>query len=125
MLAFSFKKISRFHFLSYFNDIIIFYMRSKLFRNHIYITNFLWHRSGKGAPQTSSDRVNSITDAISELDIDANVDSKRKPTADNNLASGIKECKCGMPLCICQAPAPSSSALPQEVIILIVFIYLL
>jgi hypothetical protein len=100
-------------------------LRSKLFRNHLYITNFLWHRSGKDVRQTSSDGVNSITDAVSELDIDANVDSKRKPTADNNLASGVKECKCGMPLCICEAPPPSSSAVPQEVIILIVFRYLL
>lgn len=71
-------------------------------------------RSGKGVRQTSTDGVNSITDAVSELDIDANVDSKRKPTADNNLASGVKECKCGMPLCICEAPPPSSSAVPQE-----------
>jgi hypothetical protein len=84
----------------------------------LYITYFLWHRSGKGVPQASSDGVNSITDAVSELDIDA---SKRIPTADNNLASGVKECKCGMPLCICVAPAPSSDALPQVVIILIVF----
>ncbi|XP_004508058.1 uncharacterized protein [Cicer arietinum] len=70
-------------------------------------------RSGKGVPQASSDGVNSITDAVSELDLDADVDSKRIPTADIKLASGVKECKCGMPLCICEAPAPSSDALPQ------------
>ncbi|XP_045813277.1 vacuolar protein sorting-associated protein 27 isoform X1 [Trifolium pratense] len=69
------------------------------------------NRSGKGVPQASSDGVHSVTDAVSELDIGA---SKRIPTADNNLASGVKECKCGMPLCICVASAPSSDALPQE-----------
>ncbi|XP_058756934.1 uncharacterized protein LOC131630153 isoform X2 [Vicia villosa] len=71
-------------------------------------------RSGKSVPQASSDGVNSITNAVSELDIDANVDSKRTPIADNKLAPGVKECKCGMPLCICEAPATSSDALPQE-----------
>ncbi|RDY07329.1 hypothetical protein CR513_08577 [Mucuna pruriens] len=69
-------------------------------------------RSGKDVPQTSS--VNSVTDTISKLDINANVDSKSIPTADNKLMSGIKECKCGMPLCICEAPAPSSGALPEQ-----------
>ncbi|CAJ2650064.1 unnamed protein product [Trifolium pratense] len=69
------------------------------------------NRSGKGVPQASSDGVHSVTDAVSELDIGA---SKIIPTADNNLASGVKECKCGMPLCICVASAPSSDALPQE-----------
>ncbi|CAI8610904.1 unnamed protein product [Vicia faba] len=71
-------------------------------------------RSGNGVPQASSDGVNSITNAVSGLDIDASVDSKRTPTADNKLAPGVKECKCGMPLCICEAPATSSDALPQE-----------
>lgn len=98
-------------------------MRSILFRNHLYITSFLWHRSGKSVPQASSDGVNSVTDEISKLDIDANVDSKTTPTAENKLVSGNKECKCGMPLCICEAPAPSSDAPPQQVIILIIFRY--
>lgn len=71
-------------------------------------------RSGKDVPQASSEEVNSVTDKISKLDIDANVDSKTVPTADNKLVSGIKECKCGMPLCICEAPAPSSDAPPQQ-----------
>lgn len=65
-------------------------------------------------PHASSDGVNNITDTISKLDIDGNVDSKTLPSADNNPVSGIKECKCGMPLCICEAPAPSSDALPQQ-----------
>ncbi|KAL5182747.1 Vacuolar protein sorting-associated protein 27 [Glycine soja] len=71
-------------------------------------------RSGKDEPQTSSDGVNSVTDTISKLDINANVDSKSILTAETKLLSGIKECKCGMPLCICEAPTPSSDAFPQQ-----------
>ena len=100
-------------------------MRSILSSNHLYSTSFLWHRSGKDVTQASSDGVNSVTDTISKLDIDANVDSKTIPTAENMPVSGIKECKCGMPLCICEAPAPFPAALPQQVIILIIIRYLL
>ncbi|XP_020227213.1 vacuolar protein sorting-associated protein 27 isoform X1 [Cajanus cajan] len=71
-------------------------------------------RSGKDVPQTSSDGVNSATDTISKLDINANADSKSIPTGENMVVSSIRECKCGMPLCICEAPAPSSGALPEQ-----------
>ncbi|CAJ1940627.1 unnamed protein product [Sphenostylis stenocarpa] len=71
-------------------------------------------RSGKDVPQGSSDGANSVTDTISKLDINALVDSKSIPTANNNFVSSIKECKCGMPLCICEAPAPSSEAPSQQ-----------
>ncbi|KAI9091656.1 hypothetical protein K1719_028099 [Acacia pycnantha] len=58
---------------------------------------------------------NNITNAISKLDIDADVNSKTAQTADCKAAVGIKECKCGMPLCICEAPpAPFSDAPPQQ-----------
>ncbi|OIV95301.1 hypothetical protein TanjilG_07457 [Lupinus angustifolius] len=78
-------------------------------------------RSEKGVPQASSDGVNRVTHAISKLDIDANVDSKTKPNAENNqTVSSVKECKCGMPLCICEVIAPSSDSLPQQVIIFII-----
>ncbi|CAL0330248.1 unnamed protein product [Lupinus luteus] len=72
-------------------------------------------RSEKGVPHASSDGVNRVTDAISKLDIDEKDDSKTKPNAENNqTVSGVKECKCGMPLCICEAIAPSSDPLPQQ-----------
>ncbi|KAF7836856.1 vacuolar protein sorting-associated protein 27 isoform X1 [Senna tora] len=69
-------------------------------------------RSGKEVPQASADGINSLTNTISKLDIDANVCSK-STTAENIPVSDL-ECKCGMPLCICEAPAPSSDALPQQ-----------
>ncbi|KAI9075729.1 hypothetical protein K1719_042345 [Acacia pycnantha] len=69
---------------------------------------------GKHDPQASLDGTNNITNAISKLYIDA-VNSKTAQTADSKAAVGIKECKCGMPLCICEAPpAPSSDAPPQQ-----------
>lgn len=103
--------------LSSCNNIIIFYMNtSDQYYIEIIYTVHCWHRSQE-VPHASSDGVNNITDTISKLDIDGNVDSKTLPSADNNPVSGIKECKCGMPLCICEAPAPSSDALPQQVII--------
>ncbi|MED6193500.1 hypothetical protein PIB30_020115 [Stylosanthes scabra] len=75
-------------------------------------------RSGNGVRQTSSDGVSSITDTISKLDIDANNYSKTIPTVESTPISDIKECMCGMPLCICEAEAPtsSSSAQPQQII---------
>ncbi|XP_054793945.1 vacuolar protein sorting-associated protein 27 isoform X2 [Prosopis cineraria] len=70
--------------------------------------------SGKHDPQLSSDGTNNITNVISKLDIDADVNSKTASRAESKVALDIKECKCGMPLCICEAPAPSSDALPQQ-----------
>ncbi|MED6147910.1 hypothetical protein PIB30_048356 [Stylosanthes scabra] len=69
--------------------------------------------SGNGVRQASSDGVSSITETISKLDIDANNYSKTIPTAGSTPVSGIKECVCGMPLCICVAEAPTSSSSAQ------------
>ncbi|KAL2338843.1 hypothetical protein Fmac_013289 [Flemingia macrophylla] len=71
-------------------------------------------RSGRDVPQASADGVNTVTNTISKLDINANADSKSIPNANNTVVSSIRECKCGMPLCICEAPATSSDALPEQ-----------
>lgn len=73
----------------------------------------LLHRSTKG--DVSSDRVNAVTATVSRLDIGAGVDLKAEPTVEYQPVSAISECKCGMPLCICEAPAPSVDAVPQQV----------
>ncbi|GMN42710.1 hypothetical protein TIFTF001_011925 [Ficus carica] len=39
---------------------------------------------------------------------------KPEPTAVHRPVSGVVDCKCGMPLCICEAPAPSVDALPLQ-----------
>ncbi|GFY98599.1 hypothetical protein Acr_12g0011400 [Actinidia rufa] len=54
--------------------------------------------------------VNVVTDAVSTLDINAIADSNPKPTAEQISISDTVHCKCGMPLCICEAPAPSKDA---------------
>lgn len=69
-------------------------------------------RSTKG--DVSSDRVNAVTATVSRLDIGAGVDLKAEPTVEYQPVSAISECKCGMPLCICEAPAPSMDAVPQQ-----------
>lgn len=71
-------------------------------------------RSGKDDQQASLDGIDRVTDIVSKLDIDADVDSKAGPTAEHHSVLVISECKCGMPLCICEAPAPSTDALPLQ-----------
>ncbi|THG19486.1 hypothetical protein TEA_007211 [Camellia sinensis var. sinensis] len=58
----------------------------------------------------SLDGVNLVTDTVSRLDVSAVPDSNPKPTAEQIPILGIVECKCGMPLCICEAPVPFRDA---------------
>uniref|UniRef100_A0A5B7CAY2 FYVE-type domain-containing protein n=1 Tax=Davidia involucrata TaxID=16924 RepID=A0A5B7CAY2_DAVIN len=64
-------------------------------------------RSRKDDAPATLDGVNHVTDTLSRLDIGAVADSNPKPTAELFPVLGISECKCGMPLCICEAPAPA------------------
>ncbi|XP_058215250.1 uncharacterized protein LOC131326476 isoform X2 [Rhododendron vialii] len=65
-------------------------------------------RSSKNSTPTSLDGVNLLTDGVSTLDISTGADSNPKCTAEKIPGIGTVECKCGMPLCICEAPAPST-----------------
>ncbi|PRQ47145.1 putative chromatin regulator PHD family [Rosa chinensis] len=71
-------------------------------------------RPAKGGVQASSDGTDSVTAAVSRLDIGGDSDSKTKPTIQSQPVSAVIECKCGMPLCICEAPAPSVVAAPIQ-----------
>lgn len=53
-----------------------------------------------------------MIDTFSRLDIGADVDEKMETVAENHPVSGVVECKCGMPLCICEAPAPALASSP-------------
>ncbi|XP_044464345.1 myotubularin-related protein 3-like isoform X1 [Mangifera indica] len=66
-------------------------------------------RAGNDNLQTSPDGVNPVTDTFSRLDIGADVDEKMETVVEHRPVSGVVECKCGMPLCICKAPAPTLS----------------
>ncbi|XP_011002822.1 PREDICTED: hepatocyte growth factor-regulated tyrosine kinase substrate-like [Populus euphratica] len=60
------------------------------------------------------DGVDSITDKVSRLDIDTEKHPKPEPTTQNQSAAGVIECKCGMPLCICEAPAAKTDPVPMQ-----------
>ncbi|GER42057.1 ankyrin repeat family protein [Striga asiatica] len=58
--------------------------------------------------------INAVGDSISRLDISTISDAKSEVGAAKASFPGISECKCGMPLCICEAPAqPKVTAQPQ------------
>lgn len=62
----------------------------------------------------SANEVNALKDSFSALDVGAVTDIKTEDTVKQTPAAGITECKCGMPLCICQVTAtPTTSIVPQ------------
>lgn len=71
-------------------------------------------RPGKDNIRASLKEADSVTDGVSSLTIDDDVKMKTEPTAEHRPVSGVVECKCGMPLCICEAPAPSVDVLPVQ-----------
>lgn len=82
----------------------------------IYLSILFRDRSSKNDTPASLDGVNLLTDGVSTLDMSTSADSNPKCTAEKNPGIGTVECKCGMPLCICEAPAPSTDQvfLPVE-----------
>lgn len=77
---------------------------------------FICHRLGKVDPVASLDGINSVVDSVATLNINPNVDLKTgEPTAVHNPVSGISDCKCGMPLCICEVPAAPVETVPLQV----------
>lgn len=63
----------------------------------------------------SSNVVNLIKDTASKLNIDHDEHLKIGYAADHQPVSVVSECKCDMPPCICEAPAPFVDALPMQV----------
>ncbi|XP_022756389.1 hepatocyte growth factor-regulated tyrosine kinase substrate-like [Durio zibethinus] len=70
--------------------------------------------STKANPQPSLDGVDYVTDEVSRLSINAVMGSKTEATADHWPVASTPDCKCGMPLCICESPAPTTDALPLK-----------
>ncbi|KAM7260015.1 hypothetical protein ACFE04_015756 [Oxalis oulophora] len=54
----------------------------------------------------------STTPLVSRLDVGSG--SKNDSNVENKPALSTPECKCGMPLCICEAPAPLPKAAPVQ-----------
>ncbi|CAH1433428.1 unnamed protein product [Lactuca virosa] len=55
-------------------------------------------RTGNSGGAASVNGVNSVTDSVSRLDIST-------PSNSNTNQSAAVDCKCGMPLCICEVPS--------------------
>ncbi|MBA0797294.1 hypothetical protein Gohar_008009 [Gossypium harknessii] len=68
--------------------------------------------SAKADPQPPLGGVGSATDEVARLNINADVGSQTEATAKQQPVVSIPECKCGMPLCICESPAPKTDAVP-------------
>ncbi|MBA0845171.1 hypothetical protein Goarm_022889, partial [Gossypium armourianum] len=89
-----------------------------LFRKHLAATsaNAASTLSGAGSakadPQPPLGGVGSATDEVARLNINADVGSQTEATAKQQPVVSIPECKCGMPLCICESPAPKTDAVP-------------
>ncbi|KAK9697426.1 hypothetical protein RND81_08G036700 [Saponaria officinalis] len=58
----------------------------------------------------SADRINSVSDSVSRLDINGDSEHNTEPALPQQLASADPECNCGMPLCICVVSHPSAKA---------------
>ncbi|XP_060175479.1 uncharacterized protein LOC132606137 [Lycium barbarum] len=62
----------------------------------------------------SANEVNSLKDSFSALDVGAVADIKTENTVKQTLPLGITECKCGMPLCICQVTATQTTSVALQ-----------
>ncbi|KAK1288362.1 hypothetical protein QJS10_CPB19g02015 [Acorus calamus] len=58
-------------------------------------------RSEKEVPHTSS--ISATTETFSRMAMNENADEKTESNVETPISS-VPECKCGMPLCICEAP---------------------
>ncbi|KAK6147522.1 hypothetical protein DH2020_018434 [Rehmannia glutinosa] len=71
-------------------------------------------RLQKDGVLATPNEVNAVTDSISRLDISAVSDTKPEVSTEKSPFPGISECKCGMPLCICEAPAPPKDSMAPQ-----------
>ncbi|KAJ6330425.1 hypothetical protein OIU76_009099 [Salix suchowensis] len=71
-------------------------------------------RSKKFESQVSVEGADSVTDKVSRLDIDVEKHPKLEPTTLQQSTLGDIECKCGMPLCICEAPTTKTDPVPMQ-----------
>ncbi|KAK6131722.1 hypothetical protein DH2020_034519 [Rehmannia glutinosa] len=115
-------------FLTYTDTSIIADVVAELYAPNIHRTK--WYevyrthtcRLQKDGILATPNEVNAVTDSISRLDISAVSDTKPEVSAERSPFPGISECKCGMPLCICEAPAPPKDSMaPQARIDLTLF----
>ncbi|KAL8492650.1 hypothetical protein ACS0TY_024008 [Phlomoides rotata] len=61
-----------------------------------------------------TNQVNAVTDLVSRIDISNVSGIKPEASTENSPFPSISECKCGMPLCICEAPAPPKDLMTSQ-----------
>ncbi|KAL3520417.1 hypothetical protein ACH5RR_018566 [Cinchona calisaya] len=71
-------------------------------------------RLNRDAAPAVSNRSSIVTDAITRLDISPVIDMEKDPPVNQTSVQSIPECKCGMPLCICEAPAAPKDTVPSQ-----------
>lgn len=71
----------------------------------------------------SSIGVSVVADLGSRLDICAAAGIKPEQTLERFPVPGISDCKCGMPLCICEAPAPPKDTVTLQARTLFLFYF--
>ncbi|PIN13872.1 hypothetical protein CDL12_13504 [Handroanthus impetiginosus] len=71
-------------------------------------------RLKKDGVQATPNAVNAVTDSISRLDVSTVSDAKPEVSGENSPFPSISECKCGMPLCICEAPASPKDSMTSQ-----------
>ncbi|KAE8687830.1 RING-H2 finger protein ATL3-like [Hibiscus syriacus] len=71
--------------------------------------------SAKADPHPPLGGVDSVIDEVSRLDINAVVGSETDATAKQQPVASTPDCKCEMPLCICEAPTPTTDAVPLKI----------
>lgn len=73
---------------------------------------FILCRLKKDEEPSVSNGVSAVTDSIARLDVDSVAESNSEPTVKKLSTQSVLECKCGMPLCICEAPPPPKVSIP-------------
>lgn len=71
-------------------------------------------RFASGYPQASPDEIESVIDEVSRLGTGVDVRPKTEAAVEHQPAVAVLECKCGMPLCICEAPTPCIDVVPPQ-----------
>lgn len=84
------------------------------FRVLLLITNLILSRPIGDGVIASASEVNALKDSFSALDVSAVADIKTEDTVKQTPAVGITDCKCGMPLCICQVTAEPTTSIPSQ-----------
>lgn len=73
----------------------------------------VYSRSNNVNSGASGETINFVTETVSRLDINGDLEDKSETTPAQPVSTDL-ECKCGMPLCICEATRPSTKPAPVQ-----------